>query len=75
MFIKDRFWQAKQTNVQGLHPELSYNSFFTREFLTKNNMTVVTYPPYFSLFLRLKEKLEGRHFETVEVLEAECRRC
>jgi hypothetical protein len=26
--------------------------------------------PYFSLFLRLKRKLEGRHFETIEVFEA-----
>jgi hypothetical protein len=50
-------WQPTE-NVQRLHPELwrqkswllhhnntpSYTSFFTREFLTKNNMTVVPHP-------------------------------
>jgi hypothetical protein len=34
-------------------------------------MTVVPYPLYFSLFLRLKIKVKGRHFDTVEVIEAE----
>jgi hypothetical protein len=29
------------------------------------------HPPYFSLFSRLKIKLKGRHFDTIEVLEAE----
>jgi hypothetical protein len=28
-------------------------------------------PPYFSLFPLLKIKLEGRHFDTIEVIEAE----
>jgi hypothetical protein len=45
--------------------------FFTREFLTKNNMTVVPHPPYFSLFPRLKIKLRGLHFDTTEVIEGE----
>jgi hypothetical protein len=34
-------------------------------------MTVVLHPPYFSLFPRLKIKLKGRHFDTIEVIEAE----
>jgi hypothetical protein len=34
-------------------------------------MTVVPHPSYFSLFPRLKIKLKGRHFDTVEVIEAE----
>jgi hypothetical protein len=34
-------------------------------------MTVFPYPPYFSLFLRLKIKLKGRHFDITEVIEAE----
>jgi hypothetical protein len=34
-------------------------------------MTVAFHPPYFSLFPRLKMKLTGRHFDTVEVIEAE----
>jgi hypothetical protein len=29
------------------------------------------HPPYFSLFPRLKIKLKGRHFDAVEVNEAE----
>jgi hypothetical protein len=57
----------------------SYTSFFTREFLTKNNMTVIPHPPYspdlapcnFSLFPQLKIKLKGYHFNTIEVIEAE----
>jgi hypothetical protein len=34
-------------------------------------MTVISYPPYFSLFPRLKIKLNGCHFDTTEVIEAE----
>jgi hypothetical protein len=41
------------------------------EFLAKNNMTVVSHPPYFSLFPQLKIKLKGLHFDTIEVIEAE----
>jgi hypothetical protein len=33
-------------------------------------MTVFPQPPYFSLFPRLKIKLKGRHFDTLEVMEA-----
>jgi hypothetical protein len=50
-------------NVQSFRPELwrqkncllqhdnapSHTSFSTREFLTRNNMTAIPYPPYFSL--------------------------
>jgi hypothetical protein len=49
----------------------SHTSFFTREVQTKNNMTVVPHPPCISLFSRLKSELKGRHFDTVEVNEAE----
>jgi hypothetical protein len=38
---------------------------------TKNNIIVVPHPLYFSLFPRLKIKLKGRHFDTVELMEAE----
>jgi hypothetical protein len=34
-------------------------------------MTVVPRPFYFSLFIRLKIKLKGRHFDTIEMFEAE----
>jgi hypothetical protein len=46
-------------------------SFFTGEFLTQNNMTVVPHPPYFPLFPRLKIKLKGRQFYITEVIGAE----
>jgi hypothetical protein len=49
----------------------SHTSFFTREFLAKNNMTVVPHPPYFSLFAQLEIKLKDRHFGTIEVVAAE----
>jgi hypothetical protein len=48
----------------------SHTSFLTRELLTKYNMTVVLHPPYFSLFPHLKIKLNGRHFHTIELIEA-----
>jgi hypothetical protein len=41
------------------------------EFLAKNDMTVVLHSSYFSLFPPLKMKLKGRHFDTIEVIEAE----
>jgi hypothetical protein len=34
-------------------------------------MTVVPQPRYFSFFPRLKVKLQGRHFDTFELIEAE----
>jgi hypothetical protein len=49
----------------------SHTFFCTREFLTRNNMTVVPHPLDSSLFRRLKTKLEGRHFDTIEAIEAE----
>jgi hypothetical protein len=49
-----------------------HTAFFTTEFpLTKTEMTVVPYPPYFFLFPRLKIKPKGRHFDTIEMIEAE----
>jgi hypothetical protein len=49
----------------------SHTSCFTKEFLTKNNMTFVRHPIYISLFLQLKIKLKGCHFDTIEVTEAD----
>jgi hypothetical protein len=34
-------------------------------------MTVVPHTSYFSLLPRLKVKLKGRHFDTIEVIEAD----
>jgi hypothetical protein len=60
--FSDKNWQRQRTVS---------NFLFTREFLTKNNITVVPHPPYFSLFPRLKIKLKGRNFYTNEVIEVE----
>jgi hypothetical protein len=71
--------------VQRLPPELwrklnwplhhdnapSHSSFFARVFLNKENMTIVPNPHHISLFPQLKMKLNGRHFDTIEVIEAE----
>jgi hypothetical protein len=63
-------WQQKNWPLH--HDNASSRTyFFTREFLTKNSMTVVSHPPYFSLFPRRKIKLKSRHFVTIEVIEAE----
>jgi hypothetical protein len=45
-----------------------HTSFFTSEFLTKNNMTVVPTHPTF-LFLRLRIQPKGRHFDTIKLIE------
>jgi hypothetical protein len=49
----------------------SHTSIFTREYLTKNNMTSFPHPPYFSMFPRMEIKLKGCHFHTTEVMETE----
>jgi hypothetical protein len=36
--------------------------------LTKNNMTVVPHPFYFSIFSHMRIKLKGHHFDTSEVI-------
>jgi hypothetical protein len=45
--------------------------FSSGNFCQKNNVTVVPHPPYSTLFPRLKIKLKGRHFDTIEAVEAE----
>jgi hypothetical protein len=49
----------------------SHTSFFIREFLTKNNTTVISHPTYFYLFVRLRIKLKVRHFDTIDMIEPE----
>jgi hypothetical protein len=66
--LRPELW--RQNNWLFHHNNVQSNTFFlTWEFFTKNNMTVVH--DYFSLFPRLKTKLKGRHFNTIEVIEAE----
>jgi hypothetical protein len=59
-------WKCAKTSAQTLVTKqlavaydnaMSHTSFFARVILTKNNMTVIPHPPYFSLFPRLKIKL------------------
>ena len=53
----------------------AHTALLTRCFLTDNNMTVVSHPPYspdlapsdFFLFPKLKMKLKGRRFQTEEI--------
>jgi hypothetical protein len=61
--LRPEFWLQK--NCQ-LHDDKapSHTSIFTGEFLTKNNMTMVPHPPYFSL----EVKLTGRHFDPTGVI-------
>jgi hypothetical protein len=40
-------------------------------FFTKINMPAHSQPPYFYLLPRLKMKLKGHYFDTIEVIEAE----
>ena len=57
----------------------AHAALLTRRFLTDNNMTVVPHPPYsphlapsdIFLFPKLKMKLEGRRFQTLEEIQAE----
>jgi hypothetical protein len=44
---------------------------FHQEFLTENKMIAIPHPAYFSFFPQLKTELKGRHFGTIEVIEAE----
>jgi hypothetical protein len=61
-------WQQKNWL---LHHDNTPSHTFTREFLTKNNMTVI--PPCTLLFSvsPIEDKLKGCHFDITEVIEAE----
>jgi hypothetical protein len=56
---------GRQKNWLLHHDNAPYQtSFFIRKFFTKNNMIVPPFP-------QLKIKMEGRHFDTMEVIEVE----
>jgi hypothetical protein len=83
VYFCDSLWRLRE-NVQKLYPELwrqqnwpllhdnalFHTSFFTREFLTKNNMAVISHLPkltvfatcYFSLFSLIEDKAERLPF-------------
>jgi hypothetical protein len=44
---------------------------FHQGIMLKNNITVVSHPPHSFLLPRLQTKLKDRHFDAVEVIEAE----
>ena len=60
----------------------SHRSFKVSQFLAKNNMTVLPHPPYspdlahcdFFLFPKLKLRMKGRRFDTIEELQEESQR-
>ena len=66
-----------RNNTMLLHHDNApaHAALLTRRFLTANNMTVVSHPPYspylapsdFFLFPKLKMKLKGRRFQTEEI--------
>jgi len=57
----------------------AHTSLVVREFLTKNNMTTVPHPAYspdmapcdFYTFPKIKLQLKGRHFASIEEVQAE----
>jgi hypothetical protein len=59
--LRPELWKPRNLLLQ-YNNAPSHTSFFKRGFLT-NNMSVAPHP-------RLKIKLIGRHFDTIEVLEA-----
>ena len=60
----------------------SHTSVVTQQFLAKNKMAVIPHPPYspdlvscdFFLFPKMKLKLKGRRFYTIEEIQAESQR-
>jgi len=57
----------------------SHTSVLTHQFLAKNKIAVIPHPPYshdlapcdFFLFPKMKSKLKGRRFDTIEEIQAE----
>jgi transposase len=56
--LRPELW--RQNNWLFQHDNAPYHtSFFTKEFWTKNNMTIVLQPSYFSSFSPIEYKTEG----------------
>jgi hypothetical protein len=53
------------------HNSVSHFLFHQGISFSKNNTANVPHPSYVSLFPRLEIELKGRHFDTIEVTEAE----
>jgi len=60
----------------------AHRSFKVSQFLAKNNLTVIPHPPYspdlspceFFLFPKLKRRIKGRRFDTIEEIQEESQR-
>jgi hypothetical protein len=61
--LRPELWRQKDCYITTTH---RLTSFFTREFLTESNMTIVPTHPTFLCF-----PIEGGHFDTIKVIEAE----
>jgi len=61
------------------HDNASHTAILTHQFLAKNKIAVIPHPPYspdlapcdFFLFPKMKLKLKGRRFDTIEEIQAE----
>jgi hypothetical protein len=61
----------KELAVTSRQRIVSHFLFHQGFFFAKTNMTALSLPPYFRLFLRLKMKRKGSHFDPIEVIETE----
>jgi hypothetical protein len=72
--LRPELWRQKNWLLHHDNAPFHYSSF-TSEFVTKNNMTVVSIHSTFLFPPRLRIKLKGGHFDTNEVIEAEPQAC
>jgi hypothetical protein len=68
--LRPELWRQKNWL---LHHDIapSHTTFFTRDFFYQKHHDCPPPPTYVSLFPRLKLKIKGCHFDTVDVVEAE----
>jgi histone-lysine N-methyltransferase SETMAR len=76
------FWQKNWAcTVSQLHHDntLPHTSVLTQQFLVKYKMAVIPHPPYspdlapcdFFIFQKMKLKVKGRRFDTIEEIQGE----
>jgi len=72
---REQTWQLHHDNTP------SHTSVLTQQFLAKNKMAVIPHPPCspdlapcFFLFPKMKLKLKGRRFDTIEEIQAKSQR-
>ena len=74
-------WQNQNVIIHHDNAQ-AHRSFKVSQFLAKNNMTVIPHPPYspdlapcdFFLFPKLKLRMKGRRFDTIEEIQEESQR-